>query len=241
MDAIVLARQLLLFLHLLMFAVALSTVIQADLAILRGRLAEAGLAAASPGNVGAPQVASIPAGDGLGAALPWGHSRYLIAWLLGLWLTGLALIGLDTGFDPSVLAGKPKLLAKLSVVGLLSLNGLALHRLAFPVLQAGGAGVSAKGLRTCALLGAVSTVSWLFASFVGSARLIAPWMNYPAFMLLYALALGLGLAVSAAWVLPRLRRVFAATTVPAAAALATPAPAEPAAASAAPTPNLITS
>ena len=66
-------------------------------------------------------------------------------------------------------------------------------------------------------------------------------MNYPAFMLLYALALGLGLAVSAAWVLPRLRRVFAATTVPAAAALATPAPAEPAAASAAPTPNLITS
>lgn len=216
MDAIVLARQLLLFLHLLMFAVALSTVVQADLAILRGRLAEAGLPASA---------------------------RSLALWLLGLWLTGLALIGLDTGFDPAVLAGKPKLLAKLTVVGLLSLNGLALHCLAFPVLQAVGTGASANGLRTCALLGAVSTVSWLFASFVGSARFIAPWMNYPAYMLLYALALGLGLAVSVTWVLPRLRRMLAGAVKPSVAAPATAAPAGPEVATAAPAPtaNLIAS
>ena len=180
MSAVVLVRQLLLFLHLLMFALALMVVLRADLAIFRGRLVQAEL----------PREARIVALS-----------------LLGLWLTGLALIGLDSGFHPDVLASQPKLLCKLTVVSLLSLNGLGLHWLALPVLQA-GAGRHRGALWPCAALGAISTVSWLYASFVGSARLIAPWMDYPSFLAGYGLALCLGLLVSLTWVLPRLRRML---------------------------------
>jgi hypothetical protein len=52
--------------------------------------------------------------------------------LVVLWITGLAVIGMDTGFDTELLATKPKLLAKLSVVTVLTVNSLALHLLAFP-------------------------------------------------------------------------------------------------------------
>jgi len=47
-----------------------------------------------------------------------------VAWaLVGLWVTGLALIGVDTAFDWAVLLAKPKVLAKLTVVLLLTANG----------------------------------------------------------------------------------------------------------------------
>ena len=36
--------------------------------------------------------------------------------LAALWISGLVLIGIDTGFDPAVIMEKSKLLAKLSVV-----------------------------------------------------------------------------------------------------------------------------
>ena len=128
--------------------------------------------------------------------------------LAGLWLTGLALIGLDTGLNPAALAAKPKLLAKLTVVGLLSLNGLALHRYAFPALSAPAA-LPKRAARWCALFGAISSVSWLYAAFVGCARLIAPWMDYTAFMALYAIALAVGISVSLLWAAARLHRVMA--------------------------------
>ena len=52
--------------------------------------------------------------------------------LVVLWITGLAVIGMDTGFDTGLLATKPKLLAKLTVVAVLTVNSLGLHLLAFP-------------------------------------------------------------------------------------------------------------
>ena len=58
------------------------------------------------------------------------------ALVLVLWVTGLIIIGLDTGFDLAVLFTKGKLLAKFSVVALLTLNGLALHKWALPRLMA---------------------------------------------------------------------------------------------------------
>ena len=51
--------------------------------------------------------------------------------LVVLWITGLAVIGMDTGFDTGLLATKPKLLAKLTVVAVLTVNSLGLHLLAF--------------------------------------------------------------------------------------------------------------
>ena len=139
------ARQLLLFGHTLAFAFAIVAVFREDVALLRARRVDA---------------------DKLEA------TGRTIARLLGLlWLTGAALILLDIGLDWSALANKPKLAAKLTVVSLLTANGLLLHWVVFPMLtkpQRSPGFASA----VCAVVGAVSSVTWLFASFVGVARLI---------------------------------------------------------------------
>ncbi|MDT8999554.1 hypothetical protein RQP53_09770 [Paucibacter sp. APW11] len=118
--------------------------------------------------------------------------------LIVLWVTGLALIGIDTGFDVAVIATKSKVLAKLSVVTLLTLNGLALHRWAFPTLAAPQEHPErAAGLP--AVLGAISAASWLFAAFLGVAKALVPLLSYAGFMGMYAafvlLAVGFGLTV----------------------------------------------
>ncbi|MCS6764753.1 MAG: hypothetical protein MO853_13335 [Candidatus Protistobacter heckmanni] len=60
----------------------------------------------------------------------------------------------------------------------------------------------------CASVGAVSSVTWLFASFFGAARLIAPMMTYTGFLSLYGLSLAAGLAVSLTFVRPHLERLM---------------------------------
>lgn len=125
-----------------------------------------------------------------------------------LWLSGLALVWIDTRFDLAVLATRPKTLAKLTVVFVLSANGIALHRCAFPAL----AHAHAPAWRSAALpaaLGAVSAVSWLFAAFVGVDKVFASTLGYAAVIGAYAAALGAGLAVAWCVVRPRLARLAA--------------------------------
>jgi hypothetical protein len=175
------ARQLLLFGHTLAFAFAIAAVFREDVALLRARRVDA---------------AKLEA------------AGRTIARLLGLlWLTGAALIVLDIGLDWSALAHKPKLAAKLTVVSLLTANGLLLHWVVFPLLtkpQRSPGFASAA----CAVVGAVSSVTWLFASFVGVARLIAPAMTYGGFLGLYGLSLAAGLVVSLAFVRPHIERLM---------------------------------
>ena len=175
------ARQLLLFAHTLAFAFAIVAVLREDVALLRSRRVDA---------------------DKLEA------TGRTITRLLGLlWLTGAALILLDIGLDWSALAHKPKLAAKLTVVSLLTANGLLLHWVVFPMLtkpQRSPGFASA----VCAIVGAVSSVTWLFASFVGVARLIAPAMTYGGFLGLYGLSLAAGLVVSLVFVRPHLERLM---------------------------------
>lgn len=90
-----------------------------------------------------------------------------IGWLLaGLWITGLMLIGLDTGFDLAVMAEKPKLLFKLVVVLALTLNGLALHSVVFPILMSDSA-LRRRQVAVMAVFGAMSSLHWLLAAFIG--------------------------------------------------------------------------
>jgi membrane protein implicated in regulation of membrane protease activity len=60
----------------------------------------------------------------------------------------------------------------------------------------------------CSVLGAISSVSWMFAAFVGVARLIAPVLNYQLFLELYGVALLVGLMVALLFVRPRLERML---------------------------------
>lgn len=105
-DPIAVARTLLIYLHVLAIAVAAAAVAFGDFAIFaRPRIDMAMLQRAS---------------------------RFASAALGVLWVTGLAVILMDIGFDVDLLAGKPKLMAKLTVVVVLTINSIGLHWLAFP-------------------------------------------------------------------------------------------------------------
>ncbi|MGH6627797.1 MAG: hypothetical protein ACRECD_14875 [Burkholderiaceae bacterium] len=123
--------------------------------------------------------------------------------LTALWISGLAVIWLDTRFDLTVLASKPKLLAKLTIVTVLTLNGIALHRLVFPRV-----GQPQHDPQRAAILpvvlGAISATTWPFAAFLGVAKALAPVLGYSGFMVLYALALSAGVAIGLKFVRPRL-------------------------------------
>ena len=141
-----------LFAHTVTFAIALSAVLREDLALIKARRVD-------PHRL----VETM---------------RTLTFALGALWVTGLALVSLEVGVDALALLASPKLAAKLFVVAALTANGLALHTLAFPLLR--GQRIQGRfSLSLPVVLGAISTVSWLYASFIGVSRLIAPMMASP--------------------------------------------------------------
>jgi hypothetical protein len=188
MDAVLLVRQGLLFLHIVVFAIAFAEIARADWTLLR-----------------TPRVDLVALGT---------TARVVAASLIGLWATGLGLIALDTGFDPAMIAARPKLVAKLIAVTVLTGNGVLLHHHAFPMLRQ--AMLPPARLAVVAALGAISTVTWTFAAFVGSARLIAGAMTLEAFLALYGIGLVAGVAVALIAVTPVLRvKLGPRTLVPA--------------------------
>ena len=109
MEISVLARQALIYGHIIAFALALATILKEDMRLLRAKRIDS---------------ASLLA------------TAKLVQWLLlALWMTGVPMIMMDVGTDVSLLLSKPKLLAKLMVVGALTLNGTLLHLVAFPVIM----------------------------------------------------------------------------------------------------------
>ena len=91
--------------------------------------------------------------------------------LLALWASGLLLLLQGYLYEGSAYLLNQKLWAKVTVVALLSLNGILLHRIGFPLLQKAPFVLLPSGARTrLALLGALSMSAWLFAAFLGVAR-----------------------------------------------------------------------
>ena len=76
------------------------------------------------------------------------------------------------------------------MVAVLTLNGVFLHRFAFPTLQQGRSLSTLSNLRCTllAMLGGTSLASWLFAAWLGMAR---PWNNAVAYGDVMALYLAL--------------------------------------------------
>lgn len=131
-----------------------------------------------------------------------------VAWaLVALWLSGLAIIGVDTGFELMAVAGKPKVLAKLTVVLLLTANGVYLHRTVLPSLMAPPTSRPSRLARVAAQAaraGAVSAAAWTFAVFLGVARPLAPILGYTGFMALFGLVLLAALLLAWRWMTPKL-------------------------------------
>jgi hypothetical protein len=162
MEISVIARQALLYGHIIAFALALATILKEDVRLLHAKRIDP---------------VSLRA------------SERLVTWfLLSLWVTGVPMVMMDIGTDVSLLLSKPKLLAKLAVVGVLTLNGILLHLVAFPMVT-GRPRNPSKAATIAALLGAVSTTSWLYASFVGAARHVAHYLSLYDFVVMYLLVL----------------------------------------------------
>lgn len=142
MDFETMLRLVLVYGHLLFCVFALREVLVADWQLLR---------------------------HGLRAAqMQWLHRRILVL-LAGLWISGLAILVLDTGLDPGRLLQQPKALAKLITATVLTLNGVLLQHWCFPRVER--LPLLPLGERLAVMLaGATSTASWLVAAFFGIAR-----------------------------------------------------------------------
>ncbi len=94
--------------------------------------------------------------------------------LVGLWVSGIALLVIGYGDDGMHYLMNEKLWAKGVVVLAMTLNGWALHKLGLPRLHAGVciARLPARQKVGLLVLGGVSAASWMYASFLGVARVL---------------------------------------------------------------------
>ena len=103
------SHQIILFAHLIAFAFATSEIFRADWNFLNSTVLN---------------VAELKS------------TARRVKWLLStLWLTGLGLILMKFGFDFEALAQQPKILSKLVVVAVLTINGIAIHTVCIPLLE----------------------------------------------------------------------------------------------------------
>ncbi len=127
--------------------------------------------------------------------------------LAALWVTGLGIIYVDTHFAMALILAKPKILAKLTVVGVLTLNGMFMHAKVLPSLERRFSAERAVGVAAWATVaGAVSAAGWGYAVFLGVARPLTPILGYQGFIALFVLAVLGACVVSARLVRPALAR-----------------------------------
>lgn len=103
------------------------------------------------------------------------RSHVLIAAAIGiLWASGLALIGIRTGFDPA--AFSPKLVSKLVVVTILTADAVLMGLVVSPVLNRySGQTLKALSVQERLLLAncaALSGASWLYALMLGASSIL---------------------------------------------------------------------
>lgn len=98
----------------------------------------------------------------------------MFAALVALWISGLTLVVIGYLDDPQRYLFNEKLWAKFTVVSVLTLNGIVLHFFSFPrvIAPSGLFELSAFDQIAVFMTGALSSVSWLFACYLGIAR---PW------------------------------------------------------------------
>lgn len=103
------------------------------------------------------------------------YHRVVILALVGMWVTGVAMIGIRTGFDPALMT--PKLMAKVVTVTVLTVNACAIAWVAMPILhKARGRSIAELPARTrtlLSLIGGISTASWMLALAMGVSKVLA--------------------------------------------------------------------
>lgn len=127
------------------------------------------------------------------------HHCHRIVWiaLAGMWISGAAIIYIRTGFDPALFS--PKLITKLFVISLLTLNAILIGRFALPlVTRRLGHSLLDMPLRqqvASAAIGAVSSTSWLVALALGASKVLAE-SGWPVFFVLVPVAYLISLTIA---------------------------------------------
>lgn len=178
-EIIVSGQQLLVYVHLFTFAFAIVIILSEDAKIFFSK------------KINVPEVHKV---------------SIKVTYLLGvLWLSGIALLSLNPGLDIDKILANPKLTAKLTIVVILTINGLLLHLLVFPSLKSKDK-AQRVFLLSCVLT-SISTTSWVFAGLIGAARVIAPLMDYQMYMLMYIVVLLIALLIAVFIVYPFMRTI----------------------------------
>jgi hypothetical protein len=162
-------KTLIVYMHLLGACVAIGVLLIQDVAIMRSK--------------GAPLNADA-------AKELIRSARIVSVALLCLWCSGILLFAIGYVENPQQYITNQKLWSKFVVVSILTINGFFLHFYSFPKV------ISVKGLLGFGLMeqvlvtlsGAVSSVSWLFACYLGVAR---PWNNTTEFSYIMSVYLAL--------------------------------------------------
>lgn len=159
-------HQCIVFLHLFLFAAALMIVIKQDyLFFIKGILNKKDLK----------------------------NSSEVLSWLLlGLWGSGAILVYQSVDGSIEELLLNCKIMAKITVMLVLTINGFILHFFGFKHIEKPNKYSSI----ILSIIGVISLVSWFFASFIGAARVAAPHLSYDDFMLCYLIALLVGFCIS---------------------------------------------
>jgi hypothetical protein len=170
MSALSVLHQGLLFLHVIVFALTLAAVLREDLRLVMTR------------RIDMPRLLHTARAVSIGLSV--------------LWASGLMLVAIDAATSAGPWWPSAKLQAKLIVVSVLTINGWALHAWVFPRLWGVAVRID-RGLWPAAALGALSSASWVTASFVGVARVVSPWLSLAGFMALYGAVVAV--CVALAW------------------------------------------
>ena len=129
-------------------------------------------------------------------------ARAVGAGLALLWLSGIAFLVLYAANQPQALEN-PKLWAKITVVSVLTVNGMFLHRRVFASMEE-GRGWTPQGdlLRRYSILVAVSVASWVTATLLGTVKELNGVAPYATLLGLYGLAIAAAVALVEALRLP---------------------------------------
>lgn len=120
-------------------------------------------------------------------------SRFVALGLLLLWVSGIGFLLLYYVSEPGKLMN-PKIWAKITIVAILSINGLAIHRLVLPFLRLRIGTQLMAGLRRRTKLalvgcGVVSSVSWSVPVVLGATPQLNFSVSCAAILAVYALVL----------------------------------------------------
>ncbi|MGO4002836.1 MULTISPECIES: hypothetical protein [Pseudomonas] len=117
--------------------------------------------------------------------------------LIGLWVTGAAIIGIDYLEKGTQYFMNPKLQAKVIIVLLLTYNGMLLHSKVLPALQKAGSLLKLEfSARMLALFcGSLSAVSWMYAAMLGVGRPLAWKYSLSELLMAYPVLIVLGFLV----------------------------------------------